>query len=71
MTLPGAETMNGGIMGVDCLRKSAGAPVAREVPVADMLESSCAGIESIGDCSGVWVECDDVLRGFRDSMGYD
>jgi len=51
-------------MGDDCFRNSPGAPFA------GMAESNCAGMESMGECSGVWVECDDVLRGLRESMGY-
>jgi hypothetical protein len=70
MTLPGAETMKGGIMGDDCLRNNPGVPFDREVPFAGMVDSNCAGMESMGECSGVWVECDDVRRCLRDSMGY-
>ena len=57
-------------MGDDCLRNSSGAPLDRREPFAGMAESNCAGIESAGDCSGVCVECDEVLRGLRESMGY-
>ena len=69
MTLPGAETMKGGIMGEDCFLCSAGAPFAAGVAVAvaaeGSLEANCAGIVSMGECSGVWVACDDVVRGAR------
>lgn len=60
MTLPGAETMKGGIMGDDCLRSSAGAPFGFDVEMEGISEANCAGMESIGEGSGVWVECDDV-----------
>jgi hypothetical protein len=64
MTLPGAETMKGGIMGDDCFLRSAGAPFVRELVVAGMSEANCAGIVSRGECSGVrMVACDEVVRG--------
>jgi hypothetical protein len=70
MTLPGAETMKGGIMGVDCLRCSAGAPLVRASPLVGIPASTCAGMMSTGDCWGVWVESEDVLvlGGLRLSM---
>lgn len=60
MTFPGADTMKGGIMGDDCFLSSAGTPLCVEVLVGGILEANCAGMDSMGDCSGVWVECDDV-----------
>jgi hypothetical protein len=56
MTLPGAETIKGGIIGVDCFLRSAGLPLTSETAGTDMLSSDCVG-EVSGDCSGVWVEC--------------
>lgn len=53
MTLPGAETMKGGIMGDDCFRSSAGAPFGFDVEMEGMSEANCAGMESIGEGSGV------------------
>lgn len=47
-------------MGDDCFLSSAGLPLCVEVLVEGMLEANCAGMDSMGDCSGVWVECDDV-----------
>lgn len=47
-------------MGDDCFLCSAGAPLGFVVEMEGMSEANCAGIESIGECSGVWVECDDV-----------
>jgi hypothetical protein len=49
MTLPGAETMNEGIMGEDCLRCMAGA----EWPFEGRAESSFEGIVSTGEAPGV------------------
>jgi hypothetical protein len=60
MTLPGAETMKGGIIGDDCFLSSAGAPFGFAVEIEGMFSANCAGMESMGECSGVWVECDDV-----------
>jgi hypothetical protein len=65
MTFPGAETMKGGIMGDDCFLSIAGARVEVDVVPEGMAEPNCAGIESMGECSSVCVECDDVLRGWR------
>ena len=64
MTLPGAETMKGGIMGDDCFLSIAGAPFGFDVASEGMAEANCTGIDSMSECSGVWVECDDV-RGWR------
>jgi hypothetical protein len=65
MTFPGAETMKGGIIGDDCFLSIAGARVEVEVEVEGIAEANCAGMGSMGECSGVCVECDDVLRGWR------
>lgn len=46
MTFPGADTMNGGIMGEDCLRSIAGL-VAGTV-ACGLCEGSCTDIESMG-----------------------
>jgi hypothetical protein len=63
MTFPGAETMKGGIIGDDCFLSSAGVRLEVDVVAEGIAEANCAGMESTGDCLGVWVECDDVLRG--------
>jgi hypothetical protein len=42
-------------MGDDCFRCMAG--LAAGAPVCGIWESNCAGIESMGDCSGVCVAC--------------
>lgn len=60
MTLPGEETMKGGIMGDDCFRCMAG--LDGGAPVCGIWESNCAGIESMGDLSGVWVECEERFK---------
>jgi hypothetical protein len=62
MTFPGAETMKGGIMGDDCFLSSAGARFEVEVVLEGIAEANCAGMDSMGECSGVCVEYD-VLRG--------
>jgi hypothetical protein len=49
MTFPGADTINEGIMGVDCFRTMCG------------LKS--AGIESMGESSGVWVPWEEAEDG--------
>ena len=56
MTLPGAETIKGGIMGVDCFLRSAGLPLTSGMTGTDTSRADCVG-EVSGDCSGVWVEC--------------
>jgi hypothetical protein len=53
MTLPGAETMKGGIIGDDCFLSNAGAPFGVVVEMEGILEPNCAGIESMGEGSGV------------------
>lgn len=58
MTLPGADTIKGGIMGDDCLRSNRGLPLVVVVVVEDIADVSCAGMVSTGDCSGVCVPCD-------------
>lgn len=65
MTLPGAETIKGGIMGDDCFLCTAGEPfVVVGAAVKGIMEFNCAGIVSMGDESGVWLACDEeVLRG--------
>jgi len=47
MTFPGAETMKAGIIGDDCFR------LITEVPLAGRTGSSCEGMLSMGDESGV------------------
>ena len=61
MTLPGAETMKGGIMGDDCFLARTGAPFCRNVATAGTTEANCAAMESMDEASGVCVECVDVL----------
>lgn len=61
MTLPGAETMKGGIMGDDCFLLSVGAPSCRRAATEGSVGANCAAIESAGEWSGVWVECEDVF----------
>lgn len=64
MTLPGADTMKGGIIGDDCLRCIGGGTlVVVTVTVEGILTANCAGIVSTGEESGVWVACDEVVRG--------
>lgn len=63
MTFPGAETIKGGIMGDDCFRCMAGMPFRVGNTVDGILTANCAGVDSVGVCSGVWVLCDDVNRG--------
>lgn len=58
MTLPGAETMNGGIMGDDCLRFRAGATWGVEATSEGILEVNWARAGSTGECSGVDEDCD-------------
>lgn len=53
MTLPGAETMKGGIIGDDCFLSNAGAPFGFVVEMEGILEPNCTGIESMGEGSGV------------------
>lgn len=58
MTLPGADTMKGGIMGDDCFRFMAGAIFGDEGTAKGILEANCGRAESTGECSGVCVVCD-------------
>jgi hypothetical protein len=44
-------------MGVDCFRRSAGAPFVVASTGTGISESNCDGEVSLGDCVGVWVEC--------------
>jgi hypothetical protein len=53
MTLPGAETMKGGIIGDDCFLSSTGAPFGFVEVIEGILEANCAGIDSMGEGSGV------------------
>lgn len=54
-------------MGDDCFRCSGGVPfvviAVVAVAVEGILAGNGAGIVSMGDDSGVWVACDDVVRG--------
>jgi hypothetical protein len=65
MTFPGAETMKGGIMGDDCFLSSAGPRLDVDGVMEGIAEANCAGMESVGECSGVCIKCDNVLRGWR------
>jgi hypothetical protein len=60
MTLPGADTMKGGIMGDDFFLSRAGAPLCTTVGSS---EAKRAGMFSAGECSGVCVACEEVERG--------
>ena len=51
-------------MGDDCFLSSAGARCDVEVVAAGIAEANWAGMASMGECSGVCVECD-VLRDWR------
>ena len=59
MTLPGAETMKGGIMGDDCFRSKVGAPFLAAMVAGGRLPANWAGIEVMAVC----VECEDVVSG--------
>lgn len=59
MTFPGAETMKAGIIGDDCFRFNAGAPLAGSVG------GNCNGMVSMGEGSGVWVACETLRDGLR------
>lgn len=50
-------------MGDDCFRCMAGMPFRVGNTVDGILTANCAGVDSVGVCSGVWVLCDDVNRG--------
>lgn len=58
MTLPGADTMKGGIIGDDCFRFMAGATFVVEATVEGISGANCARADSTGECSGVCVDCD-------------
>lgn len=62
MTFPGADTMKGGIMGDDFLRRSAGATLCAGLVEEGSSEANWAGMVSMGEASGVCVACDDVER---------
>lgn len=65
MTLPGADTMKGGIMGDDFFLRSAGVPFSAGLVAVGRTGANWAGMVSMdeGECSGVWVACDEVERG--------
>ena len=63
MTLPGADTMNEGIIGVDCLRVNCAGLSWEEVPLEG--GSSTGDMAATGEDSGVWVACDAVERDLR------
>jgi hypothetical protein len=63
MTFPGAETIKGGIIGEDCFRRKAGAPFVAGVDMMGSSDSNCERIVSTGECSGVWVPFEKVVRG--------
>lgn len=65
MTLPGADTMKGGIMGDDCFLARTGAPFCLNVATAGMVGANCAAIESTGDASGEGVGKEDVEGEYR------
>lgn len=50
--------MKGGIIGDDCFLFKAGAAFVVEGTTEGILEVNCARAESIGESSGVCVECD-------------
>jgi hypothetical protein len=58
MTLPGADTMKGGIIGDDCFRFMAGFMSVVEGAADGILEANCVRAVSTGECSGVCVDCD-------------
>lgn len=49
MTLPGAETMKGGIMGDDCFLSSRGGPLGDNVAGVGILDANWVGIVSNGE----------------------
>jgi hypothetical protein len=49
-------------MGDDCFLMGTGAP-SLDAAKEGMLGANCAGMESMGEASGVCVECEDVLCG--------
>jgi hypothetical protein len=60
MTLPGADTIKGGIMGDDFFRSSAGAPFCTGADTSGSSGTNCVRMVSTGECSGVCVACDEV-----------
>lgn len=52
MTLPGAETIKGGIMGEDCFRTIFGAPLVAGTGAAGIVGESWMGEASMGERSG-------------------
>ena len=58
MTLPGADTMNGGIIGDDCFLFRAGATCVVEGTVDGILAGDGVRAEPTGECSGVGMDCD-------------
>jgi hypothetical protein len=58
MTLPGADTMKGGIMGEDFFRSRAGAPSCTTVGSSDAKREGM--VVSAGEGSGVCVACEEV-----------
>lgn len=58
MTLPGADTMKGGIIGDDCFRFRAGAAPVVEGTMEGIFEANCARAESTGESSAVCADCD-------------
>jgi hypothetical protein len=58
MTLPGADTMKGGIIGDDCFRFRAGFVSVDERTAEGILEANCVRAVSTGEGSGVCVDCD-------------
>jgi hypothetical protein len=66
MTLPGAETMNEGIMGDDCFRCIGGGAFCEEEPFGG--GSSTGDMAATGEDSGVCVDCDAVEGDLRLSI---
>jgi hypothetical protein len=60
MTLPGADTMKGGIMGDDFFLSSAGAPFCTGTDTCGSSGTNWVRMVSTGECSGVCVACDEV-----------
>lgn len=58
MTLPGADTIKGGIMGDDCFRFRAGFMSVVAGTADGILEANWVRAVSTGECSGVCVDCD-------------
>ena len=60
MTLPGADTIKGGIMGDDFFLSSDGTPSEAGLTAVGSSEANWVGMVSMGERSGVWVPCDEV-----------